>query len=138
MKIEAKLFNGLAFFIGLLTVVYVTWGLLSGDGIEWMGTIGLIFSTLMTFIVGSYLQFTSNRIDTRPEDYEDAEIADAAGEVGFFSASSFWPILIAFGAACVGIGVALNLIWFAVMAAVIVVFTAGGMVFEYQIGGDKH
>ena len=46
----------------------------------------------LAFMVGYYLLFTARRIDARPEDHEDAEISDGAGELGFFSPHSWWPL----------------------------------------------
>lgn len=137
MRVEAKIFEGAAIFLAVVTGIYLVWGLRT-TGVEWMGFIGLLFSTLMSFMISSYLRFTFRKSDTRPEDYGDAEIVDGAGVIGFFSNKSFWPILVALGAAGVGIGVALNLIWFTVISAGFILFTVGGLVFEYQIGGDKH
>ena len=53
----------------------------------------------------------ARRIDLRPEDYEDAEVSDGAGELGFFSPHSWWPILLSASVAVVGISVALQLYW---------------------------
>ena len=46
----------------------------------------------------------SRRIEPRPEDRPEAEIADGAGEMGFFSPGSYWPIGIALSAAIAGLG----------------------------------
>ena len=51
-------------------------------------------------IAGSFFWFVSRRIDPRPEDRPDAEIAEGAGDLGFFSPGSYWPIGIA-GAATI-------------------------------------
>ena len=50
---------------------------------------------LMALIIGTFFRFIARRLDTRPEDYDDAEVADGAGELGFFSPHSWWPLLIA-------------------------------------------
>ena len=45
----------------------------------------------LTGLIGGFFWFVSRRIDARPEDRKDAEIADGAGELGFFSPGSYWP-----------------------------------------------
>ena len=47
---------------------------------------------------GGYFWFVSRRIDLRPEDRDEAEIADGAGEIGFFSPGSYWPFGLALAA----------------------------------------
>ena len=49
------------------------------------GVAALILSGGLLGISGSFFWFVSRRIDPRPEDRADAEIAEAAGELGFFS-----------------------------------------------------
>ena len=64
---------------GVLTALY------ANGGIEWAGTTALVLTTGLTLITGTFFRFVARRLDTRPEDYEDAEIADGAGELGFYS-----------------------------------------------------
>ena len=52
---------------------------------------------------GGFFWFVSRRIDPRPEDRQDAEIADGAGEIGFFSPGSYWPFGLALSAAVTGL-----------------------------------
>ena len=60
--------------------------------VEVIGTTALILSGGLALIIGSYFWFVSRRIDPRPEDRLDADIAEGAGELGFFSPGSYWPI----------------------------------------------
>ena len=39
-----------------------------------------------------YLGFHAARMEPRPEDRKDGEIADGAGELGFFPPYSWWPL----------------------------------------------
>ena len=39
-----------------------------------------------------YLGFHAAQMDPRPEDRKDGEIADGAGELGFFPPYSWWPL----------------------------------------------
>ena len=43
-------------------------------------------------MVTLYLGFHAARMDPRPEDRKDGEIADGAGELGFFPPYSWWPL----------------------------------------------
>src|SRR6059058_4830287 len=109
MKVEARIF-----FIVAIFALFLAGGL--------------------AFLAGSYMQFVARRIEPRPEDREDAEIADAAGEMGFFSPGSYWPIAMAATAALAALGLAFFHIWLLVIALVALLFTIGGLVFEYHTG----
>lgn len=138
MKIEAKLFEILTVFFILVAIVYGVFTGISRTGIEWAGLTAICLSAGLTLIVGTFFRFIARRLDTRPEDYDDAEIADGAGELGFFSAGSFWPILLAGGAALAAIALAFFQIWLVVLAVIAILAAAAGLVFEYHIGPEKH
>jgi hypothetical protein len=139
MKIEAKLFGFLTAFFVLATVLYAfctaVW---ANGGVEWAGTTALVLTSGLGFIIWTYFGFVARRLDTRPEDYEDAEISDGAGELGFYSPGSWWPLLIALAASTVAVGVAFWLPWLIVAGAALVISSAAGLVFEYYIGAEKH
>ncbi|HEY6574166.1 MAG TPA: cytochrome c oxidase subunit 4 [Mycobacterium sp.] len=139
MHIEARLFEFLTAFFALVTVVYgVLTALYANGGIEWAGTTALVLTTGLTLITGTFFRFVARRLDTRPEDYEDAEVSDGAGELGFYSPGSWWPLLIALSASVTAVSVALWLPWLMAAGAVFVIATAAGLVFEYYIGPEKH
>ncbi|UYP17502.1 cytochrome c oxidase subunit 4 [Rhodococcus sp. Z13] len=138
MKIEAKLFEVVTVFFVLVAIVYGTFTGLSDKGIEWAGLTAIVLSAGLTLIVGTYFRFVARRLDTRPEDYEDAEVSDGAGDLGFFSAGSFWPILLAGAAAFAAIALAFFQPWLIVVAVVLIVASAAGLVFEYHLGPEKH
>jgi hypothetical protein len=98
----------------------------------------MVMTTGLCFIIGTYFRFVSRRLDTRPEDYEDAEIADGAGELGFYAPHSWWPVLVALAASVAAVGVALWLPWLIVTGVVLVLSSAAGLVFEYYIGPERH
>jgi hypothetical protein len=139
MHIEARLFEILTAFFALATVVYafLTAYFFPG-GIEWAGTTAMVMTTGLTLIIGTFFRFVARRLDTRPEDYEDAEIADGAGELGFYAPHSWWPVLVALAASVAAVGVALWLPWLIVTGVVFVLSSAAGLVFEYYIGPEKH
>src|ERR1700757_2305639 len=108
MHIEARLFEFVAAFFVFCTVLYgILTSLYATGGIEWAGTTALALTSGMATIIATYFRFVARRLDTRPEDYEGAEISDGAGELGFFSPHSWWPILVALSASVAAVGVAL-------------------------------
>ncbi|MDT4999302.1 MAG: hypothetical protein QOK12_1407 [Mycobacterium sp.] len=139
MHIEARLFEFLTAFFALVTVVYaVLTALYANGGVEWAGTTALVLTTGLTLITGTFFRFVARRLDTRPEDYEDAEISDGAGELGFYSPGSWWPLLIALSASVTAVAVALWLPWLIATGGTFVIATAAGLVFEYYTGPEKH
>jgi Cytochrome c oxidase subunit IV len=139
MHIEARLFEFLTAFFALSAVVYATLtAMFGGGGVEWAGTTALVLTTGLTLIIGTFFRFVARRLDTRPEDYEDAEISDGAGELGFFAPHSWWPILIALAFSTAAVGTALWLPWLILAGIVFVLTAAAGLVFEYHWGPEKH
>ncbi|HEY5186563.1 MAG TPA: cytochrome c oxidase subunit 4 [Actinomycetes bacterium] len=127
MKVEGRIFAGIAVFFAIVAAVY---GVLSREVI---GTTALILSAGLSTIIAVYLLFTSTRIDPRPEDNELAEIADGAGEYGFYSPHSWWPIIVAGSAALTMLGFAFGW-WLIVLGAIFLIGSAIGFVFEYYHG----
>jgi hypothetical protein len=121
VKVESLIFGIIAFFCVLAAVVYGFWAK------EPIGTTALVLSAGLTGLIGGFFWFVSRRIDARPEDRKDADIADGAGELGFFSPGSYWPF-----------GLALSLAfwysWLIVIAVVALLVTIGGLLFEYYVG----
>jgi hypothetical protein len=130
VKIEAVLF---AFFAVFLVPASVVYWIFSGD---WTGTACLVMSILLATMVAYYLWFTARRMEARPEDRPDAEIAEGAGEVGFFAPHSWWPIgmAAAFTITLTGlvIGPFLVMIGFGLIA-----YTTLGLLFEYYVGINR-
>ena len=139
MHIEARLFEFLTAFFALASVVYgVLTAMYAPGGIEWAGTTALVLTTGLSLIVGTFFRFVARRLDTRPEDYEDAEIADGAGELGFYPPHSWWPLMIALSASVTAVGMAMWLPWLIVAGVCFVLATVCGLVFEYHMGPEKH
>lgn len=139
MKIEARLFEILTGLFVLVSIVYgVLTAVFARGGIEWAGTTALVLTAGLTLIIGTFFRFVARRLDTRPEDYDDAEIADGAGELGFFSPHSWWPILAALSFSVAAVGAALWLPWLIAAGIVFVLGSVSGWVFEYYIGPEKH
>ena len=137
MKIEARMFLGVAAFCWLASIAYGIWTKNSQGHVEVAGLAALILSGGLLGISGSFFWFVSRRIDARPEDRDDAEIAEAAGELGFFSPGSYWPIAIAGSATVAGLGLAFFQIWLTIVGVIGILFCVGGLLFEYYIGGRQ-
>lgn len=128
MKVEAIIFNMLAVLFVIAAVVY---GVLAGEPV---GATAFALSAGLTGMIGMFFWFVSRRIDARPEDRKDAEIADGAGELGFFSPGSYWPLGLALSAGLMGLALAFYFWWLIVMAVAALLITIGGLLFEYYVG----
>jgi hypothetical protein len=87
----------------------------------------------LTLIIGTYFRFVSRRVRMRPEDNIEAEISDGAGELGFFSPGSYWPIGMAGSASVIGVALAFGLWWMVAIGIALILGTVGGLVFEYHV-----
>jgi hypothetical protein len=126
MKTNWMLFAGLSIFYVIITIVY--WQI---DG-EALGITGLLLSAGLAGMVGFYVWFTQKRIGTTlPEDNTDAEISDGAGELGFFSPHSWWPLPTGFFAVGTGLGLIIGW-WFTLIAVTGLIICVVGWVTEYE------
>ena len=128
MKVEALIFSIIGVFCVIAAVVYGVWSQ------EPIGTTALVLSAGLTLLIGGFFWFVSRRIDARPEDRKDAEIAEGAGELGFFSPGSYWPLGIAASAGLMGLALAFFYAWMIIIAGVALLITIGGLLFEYYVG----
>jgi hypothetical protein len=135
MRVEFRLFGLLAALFFAFAIAYGLWTWVEDDRVEVAGTTALVLTGGLALIVGSYFWFISRRIDPRPEDRLDADIAEGAGELGFFSPGSYWPIGLAFTAMIAGLGLAFSEYWLLALGIVGVLFTVGGLLFEYYTRG---
>lgn len=135
MKVEARIFDIVTVFAFLMAIIY---GVLTTSfttyGVEPVGTVALVLTGGLSLLAGSYLRFVGRRIEPRPEDREDADISDGAGELGFFSPGSYWPVALAAAAALAGLALAFFMIWLLIIAGVMLLIAIGGLVFEYHTG----
>jgi hypothetical protein len=137
VKTEYKIFAGVAAFLFGAALVYGLYTLGAVDTVEWVGTVALILSGLLCAMCGGFFWFVARRIDLRPEDRTDGEIAEGAGEIGFFSPGSYWPFGIALSATVAGLGLVYWQWWLLTLGLVMVILTACGMLFEYY-SGTRH
>jgi hypothetical protein len=126
MKVEARLFDITTSFFFLAAIVYGLWAK------EPVGIVGLVLTGGLSLIIGSYFHFVARRVERRPEDNPEAEISDGAGEIGFFSAGSYWPVGIAASGGVAAVALAFWQIWLLVIGLAMILITVGGLVFEYH------
>jgi hypothetical protein len=132
MWVESRLFEIITAFCFLVGIVYTV---LTGEPV---GVAGLFLTGGLCLIVGTYFRFVARRLETRPEDNPEAEVSDGAGDVGFFSPGSYWPIALAGSAALLAISLAFFLVWAIAISMVILLLAVGGLVFEYHIRPADH
>jgi Cytochrome c oxidase subunit IV len=135
MKSEYKVFGIVTAFLFLACGVYWWWSHAENiAGTDYVGVVALALSGLLTAMCGGYFWFVSRRIDLRPEDRDEAEIADGAGEVGFFSPGSYWPFGMALATVIAGIGIVYWQPWLLSIGLLAVIMSTGGLLFEYFTG----
>jgi cytochrome c oxidase subunit IV len=137
VKAEYKIFVAVAGFLFAVAALYGFWTNGETGNVEWIGVVALIMSGLLCSMCGGFFWFVSRRIELRPEDREDAEIVDGAGEIGFFSPGSYWPFGLALCAAIAGLGLVFVMWWLVAAGLVGVIFAACGLLFEYY-SGTRH
>ena len=128
MNVETMMFVSLTGFFALAAIVYAIlapW--------EVVGITALVLTTGLTLIIGSFLVFVSRRLEgIRPEDDDDAEIADGAGDVGFFSPGSYYPFFLAACIALVAYATAFLLVWLMVIGVGFLLWVVCGLIYEYH------
>jgi hypothetical protein len=134
MKTEWRIFGGVAAFLLGATVLYGWWTWYELGAIEWIGFIALLLSFLLSLMVASYFLVVARRIEPRPEDRTEAEIAEGAGEVGFFSPGSYYPLGIGLSCSVAALGLVFWMWWLIIGGLIGIVAACCGMLFEYHTG----
>jgi len=126
MKVNWHLFSGLSVFYVLMTIIY--WQV----GGEPVGVGGMLLAACLAGMVGFYVWFTQKRIGTvLPEDNLAGEIADGAGELGFYSPHSWWPLPVALSACTMGLGLIIGW-WLTLIGVGAIMISIIGLVTEYE------
>ncbi|HET8614039.1 MAG TPA: cytochrome c oxidase subunit 4 [Actinomycetales bacterium] len=133
MKVESWLFSAGTFFFFPLAAVYT----IVTEWKEPVGSVALFLTGGLCIMIGWYLWFTSRHIDDRPEDDPAARVEDAAGEYGFFSPHSWWPLPLAGSAAIAFLGLAIGW-WLVLLGGALGALALVGWVFEYWRGAHAH
>ncbi len=132
MKAETWIFAiTTVFFLGVSPAYW----LIAGDP---TGTSALVMTTLLAAMITLYLGFHAAKMDPRPEDRKDGEIADGAGELGFFPPYSWWPLWCALALGVCVYGIAIHAWWLFIIGSALGALALCGFVFEYYRGEHAH
>ena len=131
MNMEGVIFTILTVFFIIVTPIY--W-YLSQDP---TGTTALVLTFGLSALVSFYLLYTSRKVYPRPEDRLDGEIEEMAGEYGFFSPHSWWPLACAGSAAVVVLGLVFAW-WLFIIGVALGAMAVVGLIFEYYRGEFAH
>jgi hypothetical protein len=131
MRAEAWIFAICTVFFLLVAPAY--W-FISGDP---TGTSALTMTFLLTLLVTLYLGVHASKMEPRPEDRHDAEIADGAGELGFFPPYSWWPLWCGACLAVMVLGVVIGW-WLFIIGVMLGAVALSGWIFEYYRGVHAH
>jgi hypothetical protein len=133
MKAEAWTFGAMTIFVAVVAPIY--WF----SSHELTGFLALVMTSLLSLIVTLYLAVHATRMkQPRPEDNPNAEIAEGAGELGFFPPYSWWPFWGALTLATVVFGIAVHVWVVSILGAGLGFIAAAGWVFEYYRGDHAH
>ena len=126
MKVSWQLFIGLSLFYVLMTIIY--WQV----GGEPVGIGGMLLAAALAGMVGFYVWFTQRRIgQILPEDNLTALISDGAGDLGFYSPHSWWPLPVALSMCALTLSLIIGW-WLTVISLGALVISIIGMVTEYE------
>ncbi len=126
MKLGWKLFLGLSIFYAIMTVIYY------GVGGEAVGIACISLSSGLAALIAFYFWFSSKRTGgILPEDNMTGEIADGAGDLGFYSPHSWWPLPVALSAIAAGLGLLIGW-WLTLIAIGALLISILGFVLEYE------
>ena len=135
LQVEAWIFIALTGFFFLATIIYA---IFAGD-VEPVGVVALALTTGLSLIIGTFLLFSSRRLEAaRPEDNDHADVADGAGDLGFFSPGSYWPFGMALAAAFTAVATAFLLVWLMIITIGFLLITVCGLMFEYHRRPTAH
>lgn len=132
MKAETWIFGLNAVFFVLVAPAY--WWI----SYDPTGTAALVMTALLTLLITFYLGFHASKMEPRPEDTATAEIADGAGELGFFPPYSWWPLWCASTLAVCVLAVAFGHWWLFIIGVGLGSIALAGWIFEYYIGEHAH
>ncbi|AVZ72566.1 cytochrome C oxidase subunit IV [Streptomyces lunaelactis] len=131
MKIQGRMFIWLSVFILAVAILYGVWSK------EPAGTTALFLAFGLSIMIGYYLAFTARRVDAMAQDDKEADVADEAGEVGFFAPHSWQPLSLATGGALAFLAIAIGW-WLLYFSAPLILVGLFGWVFEYYRGENQN
>ncbi|MFF3392051.1 cytochrome c oxidase subunit 4 [Streptomyces sp. NPDC002669] len=128
MKPEAQIFAGVALFFLVTDVVYACFAS------EPAGVAALTVSFLMSALIAFFCGANHRRKGARPEDRSDSEVRERSGPVDFFPPYSVCPVIVAVGAALIGLGVVYALFLFLIGLGITL---AGVLGMTFQFAGRE-
>ena len=128
MRVESLFLVGGGIFFGIIGVVYWFWSYEDG------GFLMLLGSMLLGLLPGSYYLWWSFHMKPRLEDQPEASIEEGQGSIDAFPSSSIWPFLLGMGAFMATLTFVFG-IWFAPMAADLIISGGVGATVESRRGG---
>ncbi|GHG16867.1 cytochrome c oxidase subunit 4 [Streptomyces filamentosus] len=131
MKIQGKMFIWLSVFILAMAILYGVWSK------EPVGTTALFLAFGLSIMIGYYLAFTAKRVDAMAQDDKEADVADEAGELGFFAPHSWQPLSLAVGGALAFLSIAMGW-WIMYFSAPLILVGLWGWVFEFYRGENQN
>jgi hypothetical protein len=134
MRTNVGLWWILVFFFLIVAALYTGWSILAHGEPEWVGTVALLFTSLMSALIAFYMQRVHRAQGGElPEDRLTADIDDGDPELGEYSPWSWWPIVLASSAALGMIGLAVGT-WMMPIGIGVFVVAIVGWVYEYYRG----
>ncbi len=128
MRSERSVYLMVGTFFFLIMVIYFLW---SGEA---SGTIMLFAAAGLGIMPGLYLAWWARRMELRPEDREEATLAEGAGPVGAFPGNTIWPFVFGMGAALTGLSLVFG-VWLAVIGLAFIISTVLNVTLESRRGG---
>ena len=134
MRVNTNIFWILTVFFVLSDTAYTIWALIVYGRVEWVGTVGIALTAILSVFIGFYL-YRSYKAQggELPEDRQDASIDDGDPEMGFFSPWSWWPVILGGTAALGFAGLAVGY-WMTIIAGAFFLIAITGWVYEYYRG----
>lgn len=134
MKTNIAVLWVLASYFILLTVIYTVWAIIDTGAVEWIGSIAIGLSAVLSMFIAFFLQIQlKNQGGVLPEDRLDADVDDGDPEIGFYSPWSWWPVMLAAGAGVAMLGFSVG-IWVALYGIPLVLVSLIGWTYEYYRG----
>jgi hypothetical protein len=127
----------MAAYFTLADVAYAIWTYIDKGMVEPIGTAAIGLLVILSIFIAFYLYSGVRRSATLPEDRLDANIEDDAGEIGFFSPWSWWPLMVGASSAVTFASLAVGW-WLFFVALPFALVGVIGFVFEYDRYAHAH
>ena len=127
----------MAAYFTVADIAYAVWSYIDTGAVEPIGTAAIGLLVVLSIFIAFYLFSGMRRSATLPEDNLDGEIEEGAGEVGFFSPWSWWPLMLGASAAVAFAALAVGW-WLFFIAFPLCLVAIIGFVFERSRGLNAH